>query len=151
MKEAVEILNRDTAPYSEKFGDDIITIPAGGKVVMPRRDAVRFLGSHAGFDNVKGKDRVKNLEIVAIKGESDPLPEIKFTCPKDGLEFPTKEDLEDHIKKVHPGEQFLDARLEKKVEGNRPIEDGIKCPLCDFVAKNKAGLRVHLANCKGGE
>jgi hypothetical protein len=88
MKEAVEVLNRDNAVYTEKFGDDVITIPAGGKIVMGRRDAIRFLGTHAGQDPKTGKAKVKNLEIVPIAGKPVQIAP-KFICPLDGLEFST--------------------------------------------------------------
>lgn len=144
MKEPVEVINRHTEEYVEVFDDETIRIPAGGRVVMNRRQAVRFLGIHPGMDAKKGTMKIKNLDIIPLaKGAVEAAP--KFICNVDGLEFSTQKELDEHTRLVHGGQQYKDERLEKKAEEK---EVGIACPLCGFIAKNKAGLRVHLANCK---
>ena len=151
MREQVNVINMEDEAYQEKFMDQDVFIPAKGRILMGRREAVKFLGQHAGMNPKTGQPKVKNLVIEAINGKKvEVVPE--FICNLCAMKFATQTELDEHSK-VHKDQTFKDERLEKETQktGAAPADakTGPACPFCGLTVASPHGLKIHLASCKG--
>lgn len=113
------LVNKDNRDYEETFRDVKYKIPGGGKIKLPRREAIMLKGQYVPMDkDGNGVQRsVKSLAIVNI-GDESKIPEKEvFKSALTGEEFETKQELEAHYDgykdKVYKDED-LDKELEKK-------------------------------------
>ena len=99
------VVNDNVHPFRQEFKEEMISIPAGGKIEMDQEDAVMFLGmfyppKKDGNDQPDPK-HFKKLRIEPIKGGSvEPVKE-SFVCQKCKFVAQSKEDLESHIDEMH--------------------------------------------------
>lgn len=143
IKNPVAVYNMDNRPYTEQWRDDIITIDPGKHIVMPRSDAIAFLGRNAGVDAQTSAFKVKNLEIKPYNEDTDMsgITEAEerlattFKCHMCGLICKDAEALDTHLK-THAGNLYTEAG---------PAPNEIKCPICDKACKGPAGLRSHMS------
>lgn len=109
-KNPVAVYNMDNSAYAETFQDELIKIRPGQFVVMPRSDAIVFMGQNAGIDKSTGTWKVKNLEMKPYNKNSDVsgIRDVEasiqntFRCHMDGQTFETQELLDEHLK-THAG------------------------------------------------
>jgi hypothetical protein len=143
-KQMVNVVNKGGNTYTEEFMGRKIILAPGGAVQMTRREAVAFLGTYSGMEEGKKRPIEKNLVIEYPDGKPPEIESEKKICNKCGIECQNDDDLEAHMKEQHAGE----SEGEKNPE---PAQDGtLTCPICKKNGiKGKAGLRIHLANCKG--
>lgn len=148
MKNPTAVINRDTAPYSEKWKETPITIQPGHAIIMSRRDASDFLGSYSGADPQNPQHpKVKALTTMAAeawKGSVDQTigaktaePAMAYVCNYDGMSFPTQELLDAH----------LATHSDKVIKEELADAEGpVSCPFCGQQGlRGHKGLKTHMA------
>lgn len=114
-QEHFEITNKGEKEYIEEFGGKLIRIPAGGSVVMKRRDAVQFMAGYVPYDREKeaglkplvSKPTTKPLTVFLNRPEvSDPNPEL--VNPVTGQPHASKDELDKDLK------EFAHLKLPEK-------------------------------------
>ncbi len=109
----VDVVNKNTHPYSERFRDLEINIPAGGKIQMDHEDAILFLGQKQPM-KFDGQDNQlpESYKMLFIEGldRVHELDKNKFICHMDGKVFHSKAELDDYIE-----ENFIDDMAEPEV------------------------------------
>lgn len=130
--EFVHVRNNHVKEYTETFKGKDILIPAHGVIKMTRGDANSILRTY--INDERGRPKIKMLKIEPIDGSGNPPVESKvlFTCMRDGEQFETQKELDEHMK-LHKDQ--IDKEPEKK---------DFQCPFCEYTNKTMQGLKSHI-------
>jgi len=134
------ITNNGDNTYVEKFRNDTITIPPHANHEMELSEAVLFMGRHPGTEN--GATRAKPLSLRRVFAEK--ITE-SFISHKDGKSFSSQAELDEHEKQfaseaIKPGDPMYEES-EKALEKKTVV---YSCAECDFDAKSRPGLVIHI-------
>lgn len=114
LKEKRKIFNNSDREYVEVFKGKEYRIPPRGMIILPRREAVQFLGNyvHPEYDALgrvkkdkplsweKAPARMGRPSTYQKKEKPEEVTEDGHTCNACGAEFPNAKSLEDHLE-VH--------------------------------------------------
>lgn len=106
------VWNDNDKPYSEKFEDNLITIPAKGYVEMDKADAIKFVSA---WIPIKRLDDGTPLNPKMLRTEFMPeKPVEKILCQMCKEEFQTNKELSLHSELKH-AEDMVDENARKDV------------------------------------
>lgn len=92
-----KVWNKNIYPFKQKFGSDLIEIPAGGFVEMEYHDAVRFKSKMSPVEKDGGGQQLpqsfKMIEVEPIKSPHEGQEITAFKSMIDGSLHPSKEAL----------------------------------------------------------
>lgn len=113
---SVKVWNDDHRPYSEKFNDDMVTIPAKHYVVMEKPDADRFLGQ---FTPIKrtgtGEDLYPKRLRMELIDSGDVLNRAQYTCMACNRQHLSDKELDAHTAEYHL-DQMVDEDAKKDLK-----------------------------------
>jgi hypothetical protein len=111
-----KIWNDHTKDYSEKFKDEMVTIPAKQFVVMEKPDADQFMGQYVPIQrDGQGKDlSLKMLRLEVIPADA-PQSGQSFACMACNKAMPTEKELQQHIAANHI-EQMAEEEAKEEVK-----------------------------------
>jgi hypothetical protein len=120
----VHVVNENSHPYKEKFNDNLVQIPAGGRITMDSDEARRFLGKCNGVMKDGGGQPdprgFKRLRIETLASEATALaPEAEtFISQMTGEQFKTQADLDAHLEK-YKDRIVVDESAERQIKARK--------------------------------
>jgi len=115
----VKVWNDNTAPYSEHFRDNMLTIPSKGFITMEEPEAALFMGQFTPpLRDGHGRDKnpkMLRVEVVDLSSFETPTNHVCMACKKD---FETSTLLTSHIAENHK-EAMLDDEARQSVSKPR--------------------------------
>jgi hypothetical protein len=118
-----KVWNDNTYPFTQKFKDEVITIPPNSFIWMEELEANDFRGLYSpivvDFDNRQLPSSYKMIRVEKISADGKPVKTHKcFAC---GITVNSKEALDEHTDKFHLDE-LSDPEVAEKRRG-RPRKD----------------------------
>jgi hypothetical protein len=122
--EPVKVWNDNVHPFSQKFKEEQINIPAKGHVKMQWDDAQQFLGTYfqPQLDG-SGIQKAESYKMLRIEGSPPHLQLAEQICAACGDKFASEPDLNAHIDRHHLDE-LEDQKLAQKRRAKRALKDG---------------------------
>lgn len=127
MSNKVAVFNSNIYPYSERFRDQDILIPAKGHIMMDRDEANIFLGTmNSPVLDVDGNHTPEGYKMLKVLGEA-PQPEepTKLKCHQCLEEFDSQAQLEGHIVSMHI-DKIVDPVVAEELVKKTERKTGIK-------------------------
>lgn len=164
MPVIVEIENqskwRHKVPHEhvEKWQDKEIRIPVDGRIKMPKKEAIKFLGQYYPQTEDGLGDIVDSKALVIVSEEGqDNLEGVKYISNFNGEEYPTQEALNAHYSQVR--RKLLKEEVKEEIKGELGVEPqsagqaAFKCPHqnCKFETEHGRGLLAHLTKMHGAD
>ncbi len=132
----VQVVNRGSMTYREKFKEEMIVIKPGQAYEMDRDEAILFLSQPPTVMKLDVNDDIaeeskKNLWIDPhqLYGPGAGLPTAvktakAYRCEADGAEFDTEAELNDYIREFHAGSIVVDDKSDgRKVLAEKKEDD----------------------------
>jgi hypothetical protein len=119
----VHVVNENSHPYKEKFNDNLVQIPAGGRITMDADEARRFLGKCNGVmkdgDGQPDPRGFKRLRIETLAAETAAAPEAEtFISQMTGEQFKTQVELDAHLEK-YKDRIVVDENAERQIKARK--------------------------------
>jgi len=135
------VYNDDTEVYTEEYRGEKYSIPGGGSIRLPRREAVALRGTYVS-PKVDGNKAALNCKKLRI--EHDPITgfeKVTYISHITGEKFSNEKELTAHLKK-YESRLVKEDRLDNKEETTS--SQVYVCPLCDYESPTKAGVKSHM-------
>jgi hypothetical protein len=124
MTKPAKVWNDNSFPFTQKYQDQIINVPAKGYVEMPWDDAHQFLGLffQPVYDGM-GQQKPDSFKMLRVEGQSPQAQAQTQVCAACGDEFTSEDRLNAHIDRHHLDE-MEDQKLAQKRKVKRAVKDG---------------------------
>lgn len=105
--------------HREKYKEQMITIPAGGFVLMDYEDAVQFRGQYFPMKkNAQGAPDPASFKVIHLEPDNAEVKAapVEFICHFDGRKFPTQSALDQYLTENYADKTFKDEALEETIK-----------------------------------
>lgn len=136
--------NRSDRDFSHVINDVAYNIPARGCITLSMDEAVSVQGFYPG----KGTPWPVELERLPLDGSMGAALQL-FTCPKDNMNFGSKEALDAHLLTHTDQVKGDDVKLPEKAEKSNSAV--YVCFECDREFPSKQQLALHMKSHKAAK
>lgn len=145
------VVNHGPRPYREKWDNEEITIPPGGRKEMERTEAIRFLGTFAAEQKDANGDTISG-KTLHLEENGDPWASKEaqsFISQIDGQDYGSEAALKAHYAEFQHMRMVRDVAedVSEKLKLTQTTDKASKvfaCHICAFESTSKPGLLGHL-------